>query len=62
MAAFGRKFIFAMSCLVVVTGFFAYMHYDAETYSRTIVGIAGFFLASQAAVDWVQKPTTTVAK
>lgn len=59
MTNYGRKFIFSMFTVVAVTGFFIIMHYDAENYSRTIIGIATAFLVSQAAVDWktnVQQP------
>lgn len=51
----GRKFIFAMFTVTMVTIFWGIMKYDAATYKDLIVGVAALFLASQAAVDWKNK-------
>lgn len=53
-----RKFIFAMSTVVIVTGAFIHMHWEAGNYSAAIIGLAGSYLASQAYVDSKQSTQT----
>lgn len=51
----GRKFIFAIIALVVITLFWGYMKYDAATYKDLIVALFAAFFTSQAVVDWKAK-------